>query len=273
MPPAAAGSQCRMQTLNPGLSTGPKSSPKISLEGGNFIFQAGLGAQESFHRWWHPGGAPNRPVGGEGSTMLAASSTVASPAARPLRAPNLLYRRPSPPEQKFLQERHLPRVRPHGRADHGLRLQGSYAGTSPHLRWVAEAEPSWVRSGVWRAPGLRLTTWRGSEGSPDELLPAWGWGLPLSLPLSLPLFSAWGCCSWGVEPGSDRARSSQLTLVAVGPGSAAAPQRLARRSRAGWSPVPATSKSCWFVGPCGVLGAVRMCGSSANLWHLPAWLL
>lgn len=137
-----------------------------------------------------------------------------------------------------MQERHLLRVRPHSRADHGLRLQGSHTGTSPHRRWVAEAEPSWVCSGVWRAPGLRLTTWRGSEGSPDELLPAWGWGLPLSLLLSLPLFSAWGCCSWGVEPGSDRARSSQLTLVAVVPGSAAAPAAPCTPQPSGMEPCP-----------------------------------
>lgn len=195
-----------------------------------------------------------------------------------------LARSPSPPSPQFaVQTTFSPRAKilagktpSSGETSHQGRpwpsAPGEPRGDKPPPKVGGRGRP-WVCSGVWRAPRLCLTTWRGSESSPDELLPAWGWGLPLSLPLSLPLFSAWGCCSWGVEPGSDRARSSQLTLVAVAPGSAAAPQCLAHCNRAGWSPVPASSKCCWFVGPCSVLRAVRMCSSSANLWHLPAWLL
>lgn len=175
-------------------------------------------------------------------------------------------------------------MKPGTGTDCGLWLQGSHAGISLHRRGAAESEPSWVRWGGLESLQRVPDHTGGERGLSRQAFACVGQRVArhpclhpllaaLSLPVSPPhcLGASAGTATFppvrpgwpgGAEPpaapapkparGRSPAHSSERRLAAAVPGGWLPPagtqlrQRLARRSRAGWSRLPATAKRCWW---------------------------
>lgn len=178
-------------------------------------------------------------------------------------------------------------MKPGAGTDCGLWLQGSHAGISLQRRGAAESEPPWVRWGGLESLQWVPDRTGGERGLSRQAFACVGQRVAhcpclhpllaaLSLPVSPPhcLGAPAGTATFppvrpgrpgGAEPpaapapkptrGRSPARSSECRPAAAVPGGWLPPagtqlrQRLARRSRAGRSRLPATAKRWWFARP------------------------